>query len=94
MFNNATQLDSTASQEQDKKKTNNMFDKDCQCSKIGYTDFSYSWPKKKIFQSKRPQYENNPDKRLVILDVFKKVHTCGALGHLETSNKKILTYLQ
>lgn len=46
MFNNAMQLDSTASWEQDKRKTNNVFDKHCQCSRIGYTDFSFSWKKK------------------------------------------------
>lgn len=93
MFNNATQLDNTASQEQDKRKTNNLFDKDCQCSKIGYTDFSYSWPKKKkLFQTEKPQYSRG--KCLVVPDIFRKAHTCGAMGHFETSNKKVLTFLQ
>lgn len=84
------QLDSTASWKQDKRKTNNLFDRHCQFSRIGYTDFFFPLGKKeKKSLKQRAQYKNNPCKYKVVPCTFRTLHP--VTGHLETSNKKVLS---
>lgn len=42
----------------------------------------------------RAQYKNNPCKCCIVSDTFSTLHSGRATGHLETSGKKALRYLQ